>query len=308
MKKKVKRRDFRSLVISYLPLSIATALVVAYIPLFMALADNVSSNNGYPGGITKTTVGYVPKSPKPENLPLVEWKSAGDKNNGIVVVGKDSPFLDYVSRSAEVFPGAVINNVTSMKMCSAGWVAKGNGEKTYIITAGHCGEEGDVFYAAGRFGSMKRIGYMKNRLYDETGRGSNDYGIIEIDNPHVSVSANIPVSNDSGKLSGVITHDQATRRGMKICHIGFHNAVACGNGFARLDKNSAYSYFSMSREGESGGPVFAVDTDGHLYALGVHTSKSINQSSKEDKSDKGKLLYQPLDKITEKMGLEISGN
>lgn len=163
-------------------------------------------------------------------------------------------------------PGAPIYNSTNDGRCSTGHFA-GDGQRLFILTAGHCGDKGDSFYYEDRSGSEVEIGQMvmKASNTNTDSISSADIALIEVSNPDAEVSTS-PALN--APLAGWMSLEEITRKKPTLCFAGSTAGIACDPFIDRFGDQGLFTFGSYSDTGDSGGPVYA-SIDGKLYAVGV---------------------------------------
>ena len=173
---------------------------------------------------------------------------------------------DYYMDVGVLTPGAAIYNRTNDGRCSTGHFA-GDGQRLFILTAGHCGDTGDTFYYEDQSGSTVEIGQMvkKARNTNTDSINSADIALIEVTNPAAEVSTS-PAFN--APLAGWMSLDDVTQQKPTICYAGSAGGAACDDFINRFENQGLFTFGSESVPGDSGGPVYA-SIDGKLYAVGV---------------------------------------
>ncbi|MGV0350919.1 trypsin-like serine protease [Corynebacterium guaraldiae] len=163
-------------------------------------------------------------------------------------------------------PGAPIYNGTNGGRCSTGHFA-GDGQRLFILTAGHCGDTGDTFYYEDQSGSTVEIGQMvkKARNTNTDSINSADIALIEVSNPAAEVST-APAFN--APLAGWMSLEDVTHKKPTMCFAGSAGGAACDDFIDRFENQGLFTFGSESVPGDSGGPVYA-SIDGKLYAVGV---------------------------------------
>lgn len=173
---------------------------------------------------------------------------------------------DYFMSLGVLTPGAPIYNGTNGGRCSTGHFA-GDGQRLFILTAGHCGDTGDTFYYEDQSGSTVEIGQMvkKARNTNTDSINSADIALIEVSNPAAEVST-APAFN--APLAGWMSLEDVTHKKPTMCFAGSAGGAACDDFIDRFEDQGLFTFGSESVPGDSGGPVYA-SIDGKLYAVGV---------------------------------------
>lgn len=173
---------------------------------------------------------------------------------------------EYFMTAGVLTPGVAIYNLENSGRCSAGHFA-GDGQRLFILTAGHCGDKGDTFYYNDSAGNRVKIGEMvlEARNTNTEQINSADIGLIEVSNPAAKVSTS-PALN--APLIGWMSLDEVDLAHPTICRAGSTRGVSCGNYLGRDADQGLFAFGNDSDRGDSGGPVYAV-IDNELYAVGV---------------------------------------
>lgn len=179
-------------------------------------------------------------------------------------------WLPQLQNSHSIFPGAEIKNLTHGYFCSAGYVVSNANNELYILTAGHCGKKGDTFgireQTSDRYEIIGHMTDTRVRYQDdkETFIAGDDTGLIKITNP-AWVSPTVPVAGTTFK--GVMSAQKALDKGLTVCHLGRTTGFSCG---PIIDTNNGnFRFWGLSDRGDSGGPIFAMDSDNNYWAVGV---------------------------------------
>lgn len=217
--------------------------------------------------------------PQQPQAQAVDPQRIDPRNNGAGVTGRDDNLGIYyhnkqdwlfLEAPGKVVPGAKIYNVNK-SYCSTGFIASRE-NRTFIVTAGHCGDVGDQFYVNDQYGGSLVVGEMVESFYerDNTGFIGTDIGLIEIyDDAKPYVDSALPVNS---RLKGWITPAQAGQGNMTICRLGATTGYSCGK-FVEVDRAGQFVFRNIADRGDSGGAIFAFDgTD--AWALGVTSNGS----------------------------------
>lgn len=187
-------------------------------------------------------------------------------------------FPDYrwLSNPGKIVPGGLMYRIKpngEAYTCSMGWMAFRN-ETPYIVTAGHCGEPGEVMYIPGPNGGIE-IGPIVASQYERfnSGEFSRDYGLIEITEPSL-VDPYLPTGEE---IKGWRSPEWAEANGYAICKLGATFGYSCGE-FIAMERDGQFSFKGYGERGDSGGPVWARTPEGGAYAIGVFSN--LNDYSK----------------------------
>lgn len=152
--------------------------------------------------------------------------------------------------------------------CTAGLPAR-KGNRTFLITAGHCAKPGETIYTAW-------TGKGKRRVLGRVTGWSSHYDVAAIE-----TTGDVATTYWSGKTRKPLHGIGTVTIGDKVCHNGFTSRTVCGirvigsttnkDGevqaiYAKRDRGTA------ARRGDSGGLV----TDNHGRAVGVISGISRN--------------------------------
>lgn len=186
---------------------------------------------------------------------------------------------EYFMTAGVLTPGvAIYNNDTGMR-CSAGHFV-GDGQRHFILTAGHCGDKGDSFLYQDKAGNPVKIGEMvlEARNTNTEHINSADIALIEISNPAAQISPS-PALN--APMAGWLSLEEVALRKPTICRAGSTRGVSCGNFIDRHEDQGLFIFGNDSAPGDSGGPVYAF-IDGELWAVGVLSfGNNLDPSDKE---------------------------
>lgn len=173
-----------------------------------------------------------------------------------------------------ISPGDRIDYVTTdgpASFCTIGYVYTGTNGHAYAITAGHCqaDEPGHVIDettgATGRF---------INTVIAPPRSGGPDYGLIDF-GPRV---ASHP-SGDTVRFTPDGT-PPVVQVGQPVCHLGVSSGTHCGTVAYRYgDEQFMTTDMPASVPGDSGGPVWATDDDGHAHIIGIWLGEKTSADS-----------------------------
>jgi streptogrisin D len=175
---------------------------------------------------------------------------------------------------------------TSNIRCSLGFNARNSAGQTFVITAGHCTNEGASWFT--NSGHTTTLGTRT-----QTSFPGNDYGVIRVTNTSLSVTGDV---NNGGGVQDITRSANATA-GQSACRSGSTTGTHC-NSVQATNASVTYPQGTVTglirtnicaEPGDSGGSLFAGST-----ALGMTSGGSGNCSSG------GTTFFQP---ITEPLGL-----
>lgn len=149
--------------------------------------------------------------------------------------------------------------------CTAGFLVRTRTGRAAVLTAGHCNRPGErsrvtmnlagvlPYAAVGTFGQTVSEGNHSEQ---------HDIGLIMLDGNHdprtASIAAALPVS---GVATGV-------EIGQQLCRFGMSSGEACGQ---IVDVTGSKVVFMATGQcGDSGGPVYLIQSDGTASAVGIH--------------------------------------
>ena len=213
---------------------------------------------GQPQIVEKIT--KVPIFSREENI---EWHEVTGQK--IYAEGEAFQFLE---RPGKITPGARITNTRLGSYCSVGWIVEKNGEQ-FILTAGHCGREGDVFSMEDPEGRHHVVGTMTYSEFQNHGDiGRYDKGLIKIDNPAmVDASLQLFWKNQKMITAAVQNTGWTEEHKPRLCRMGARTGLSCGPYYG-VGADGQLIYNAISLPGDSGGPVFATH-NGHAFPIGI---------------------------------------
>lgn len=176
----------------------------------------------------------------------------------------NSAGFEFLERPGQVVPGGKFIT-DSGTACSFGWMVfsrtETNGRK-YMVTAGHCGRQGDRVYIRGDDGYDTEVGEIVDSTGGRLGNGS-DYALVEVTN--TTRNARLPLTDPD--FDGWKSQAWVAANAPRICRLGYRTGISCGN-YLQM-KNNTIFYEGIQDHGDSGGPVWAETGDGKRYAIGV---------------------------------------
>lgn len=202
----------------------------------------------------------VPIFSREENI---EWHEVGGQK--IYAEGEAFQFLE---NPGKITPGARITNTRLGSYCSVGWIVEKNGEQ-FILTAGHCGREGDVFSMEDPEGRQSVVGTMTYSEFQNHGDiGRYDKGLIKIDNPAM-VDARVQLFWKNQQMTTATVQDTnwTEEHKPRLCRMGARTGLSCGPYYG-LGADGQLIYNAISLPGDSGGPVFATH-NGNVFPVGI---------------------------------------
>lgn len=172
--------------------------------------------------------------------------------------------------------------------CSTGWMVTKDDQpgRVFMLTAGHCVTQGEAIYYQDESGTPVRAGVAVMSTGEDLDHDL-DYALIDVtDAP--AWSPNIPV-NDSVQVEGWRDAAWAEESNPYVCRIGYRSGLSCG-AFLQRDTENIFRYENISDHGDSGGPVWAYDSEEDAwFAVGV-TSFGVE----EDATNAGALSVGPM--------------
>lgn len=261
------------------PSRLAASLIAAVSAVALSACGTTSSTVA---SLTTTTLnlpaagGTAPSPQPPEHgsQEVLDGDTLWDNTTEIPQAERPEPRVDLAQpEAAEYFmtagvltPGVAIYNLDSSGRCSAGHFV-GDGQRLFILTAGHCGDKGETFFYKDANGNRVKIGEMvlEARNTNTEYINSADIGLIEISNPAAQISPS-PALN--APMAGWLSLEEVALRKPTICRAGSTRGVSCGNYLDRREDQGLFTFGNDSAPGDSGGPVYA-SIDGELWAVGV---------------------------------------
>jgi V8-like Glu-specific endopeptidase len=149
--------------------------------------------------------------------------------------------------------------------CTAGFLVRTSTGQTGVLTAGHCNRPGEASKVAMNLAGIlpyATLGTFRQTVSEGVRTEQHDIGLILLDGDNVpqtsAIAASLPVS-------GVTTELQF---GQQLCKFGMSTGEAeCGQ---ILDiTESKVTFLATGQCGDSGGPVYLVQSDGTASAVGI---------------------------------------
>ncbi|KAI8799762.1 hypothetical protein BJ742DRAFT_116355 [Cladochytrium replicatum] len=182
-------------------------------------------------------------------------------------------------------------NAPNVGRCTAGFIVRNNQGVSFILTAYHCGQA--TFYTC----NPPRRGITNDRIGPSASWVlQRDTMLIRTD---VSVNGAVWDGPASGGefLRGVAAFHTILAVGMQYCQSGEISGTVCGIRVDVVNKNICYTQSSgavppfcvqnMAEgikmdggtsicEGDSGGPMFSLDTQGRIWGLGINSGMYVS--------------------------------
>ncbi len=153
------------------------------------------------------------------------------------------------------------------KICSLGFVLPGADGKAEGLTAGHCGNAGDV--VTDRDGN--RLGFVS----ESSGGLAGDIALIRFDGlPQGSLTTWVPFDDRMLPVLGSMSLAEVMESRPVLCKVGRSTGQSCG-AVARTYASNALQFVAPSDSGDSGAPVYAMG-DGGVFAVGVLFGSSVD--------------------------------
>lgn len=153
--------------------------------------------------------------------------------------------------------------MNSGSRCTLGFVLPGSDGHAEGITAGHCGNVGDLVTNQ----NGVTIGYYVNSVKTNS---NEDIARIRLRGdglPTGSASTYVPFNGQWWPILGVMSPEELNTTRPVLCKVGSTTGQTCGlmEGEATA---STIKFRAASDHGDSGSPIFAMNTEG-VYAAGV---------------------------------------
>lgn len=179
--------------------------------------------------------------------------------DGIMVYPGDTIYVKHGENNKRDYESSV---------CTAGPIIKLPNETPAILTAGHCGEDGDVVSWKSPSGSEITIGTLRMSVNRPIGMVWHDYAIvpISVDNVRIDIGHKRP---PTGFMSVDQLYAFRQRGPIGICSVGAITGSRCGD----LDTVNTVTNRILSNlkadHGDSGGPVFIPHSNGATEVVGI---------------------------------------
>ncbi|WP_025735813.1 S1 family peptidase [Mycobacterium genavense] len=149
--------------------------------------------------------------------------------------------------------------------CMAGFLVRTSSGQTGVLTAGHCNRPRKPTTVVMNLGGIlpyAKLGTFVQTVNEGVHDEQHDIGLIVLDGDHVpqspAVAARLPIT-------GVTT---ALSLGQQLCKFGMSSGEAeCGEILDVTD--SKVSFAAGGQCGDSGGPVYLIQSDGAATAVGI---------------------------------------
>lgn len=190
------------------------------------------------------------------------------------VLGSISLASPATAASEYLVPGShlVIEHYDgTLSDCTAGPVVSYGNNQRGVITAGHCGEDGESVVWEDSRGREYKLGNLFHPIDKLIKNVRYDYALVPVDESLIDM----PVAGKyipSTYLNGEdILKVQRSGAPIHLCSVGIMSGERCGDVQVETNYGSIpriTSSFS-SIPGDSGGPVFAKRTDGYVEIVGI---------------------------------------
>ncbi|MEV3972646.1 S1 family peptidase [Streptomyces sp. NPDC050698] len=192
-----------------------------------------------------------------------------------------------------------------IRTCSAGFNVQNSSGKKYMLTAGHCMEDGAVTWRR-RSGDIP-LGRATDWAYGNDVNQS-DYGVVEYNTSDVAPNGTIQYMDGS---EGQISRSASAFDGEKVKRVGTMSQDLVGMVLA-TDATVTYTDGTTLRHmieasnctvhGDSGGPLFSGETALGINSGGSYADKPCGDSdSQADRSS----FYEPVYKVLSWEGLKV---
>ncbi len=149
--------------------------------------------------------------------------------------------------------------------CTAGFLVRTSTGQAAVLTAGHCNRPGEPSRVTMNLAGIlpyATVGTFSQTVSEGVHTEQHDIGLIALDSDSVPQSSAIA---DSLPVSGVATDLQI---GQQLCKFGMGSSeAACGQILDVTD--SKVVFLAPGRCGDSGGPVYLIESDGTASAVGI---------------------------------------
>lgn len=202
-------------------------------------------------------------TPSTDNHEPSTGSATGSANTQRSKIFQKSQGFDFLQTPGVAVPGGKFQAQTGS--CSFGWLVNSQSEsadRKYMVTAGHCGNEGERVYVRDNNGNDTEVGEIVNSTNGRLGNGA-DYALIDVTN--AAREAKLPLSDPD--FDGWQSQSWVAENKPRICRLGYRTGISCGN-YMYMKDNTIF-YEGIQDHGDSGGPVWAETGDGKRYAIGV---------------------------------------
>ncbi|WP_130840555.1 trypsin-like serine protease [Corynebacterium neomassiliense] len=196
---------------------------------------------------------------------------------------RNSEDFAFLENPAYLEPGAryfVEHRNGEVSNCSFGWMTSyPQQNRTFNLTAGHCGDKGDVVYVETDSGETAPVGEFVWQAYDgeEVIESGNDYALIEFYSRFdtaVLGTRSVQFSGNSVQLAGWRDGNWLRQNNPYMCRLGYRSGLSCGS-FTEMQNANTVLFDNISDHGDSGGAVWAFDpsdpTGSNIYAVAVNS-------------------------------------
>jgi hypothetical protein len=184
--------------------------------------------------------------------------------------------------------GAAIRNVSTGVECSSGFATQNSAGQTFLLTAGHCGPDGDVWETP-----------IQHLLIGTTARDITNFADTEIISapaePYLYNGGPDPTGQGIGESLAGVSSVAAPVIGELICQQGAFSGPRCNievNTFGFISPSGTsgtfleygasttdggyQGSFEAIGQGDSGGPVITLGPPGFLVAIGTNSAQNPN--------------------------------
>lgn len=181
--------------------------------------------------------------------------------------------------------------------CTAGFLVHTSAGQPGLLTAGHCNRPGGPGKAAINYsgtGSYATVGTFTETVVEGNAWEDHDVALIALEN-----NGTIPLTSDIAGVDIVTGVASNAAVGDQLCKFGMRTAKQCGP--VVISTASKVAFAAPTACGDSGGPVYAIASDGTATAVGVLVAGSNADDSESNCAAKTRFsvaeLIQPwLDK------------
>lgn len=166
-------------------------------------------------------------------------------------------------------PGTTVSmwGSTSHVVCTAGFLARNRRGTEVLLEAGHCDHGGELTMTAGRAGGQVPVGGF---VVSEPGGDNTDAADIGV----VRLEKNVPVQPSIAGTIPVRGSLSYLAPGQTLCKVGAVTGRSCG---PVIESSASKVRFSAAvAPGDSGGPVYAMRSDGSAVAVGITISHALD--------------------------------